>query len=585
MLKLFKYLKPYWLKILALFLTIAIQTWTTLQLPTLMAKIVNIGVANSDTAYIRYIGLHMALSALTAAICAFFASLLSSKISMGFSRDIRNEFFKKVLSFSISDIDKFSTASLITRTTNDISQVQQATSMMLQMLVRAPMMAVVAIIQAFRTAADMTWIIALAIGIVIVCVVSILSVVIPKFKIFQKLIDKITLLTRENLTGLRVIRAFNNDKIEHKKFETANTELTNTIIYINRIMTLENPLILLIFNGISILCVWVGISHFETDLNYVGNTIAFMQYAIQVLMAFLVLTLLFMIFPRANVSAGRINQVLDQKPQIRWKNETIGTPNRVPSLIFKHVSFSYPNAAEKVLSDISFEAKAGETIAFIGSTGSGKSTLINLVPRFYEATDGEILLDDLNLKNYSENDLISRIGFVPQKGLLFTGTIASNIKFGAKNITDNEMKKAAKVAQADSFIQKLDKKYDSHVAQGGTNVSGGQRQRLSIARAIAKNPEIYIFDDSFSALDMKTDQKLRAALKPVTKNSIVLIVAQRINTIKNADQIVVLENGKIVGKGKHYNLLKSCKVYQEIVKSQLSEAEYINEAKIAEEIK
>lgn len=585
MFKLLRFLKPYLGQVILLALIIATQTWTTLQLPALMSKIVNGGIIPSDTNYIWYIGLHMLCSALVSAFCALLAAFLSSKISMSFARDLRNSVFEKILSFTVSDINSFSTASLITRTTNDISQVQQAASMMLNMLVRAPMMAVVAIIQAFRTAADMTWIIALAVAVTIFLVALILGSVMPKFKIFQTLLDKITLLTRENLTGIRVIRAFNNDKFEQKKFAAANDELTRTILFINKIMSLENPLILLVFNGVTVLCIWIGISHIEANFDYVGNMIAFMQYALQVLMAFLVLTILFVMLPRANVSATRINEVLLKKSEINWKESTAGAPSRTPSIKFEHVSFAYPDAKEKILSDISFSAKSGETVAFIGSTGSGKSTLINLVPRFYEATSGKILINDLDIKDYSKNDLISMIGYVPQRGVLFSGTIAENIKFGAPKISDEKMKKAAEIAQAKNFIEKFEKKYNHHIAQGGSNVSGGQRQRLSIARAIAKDPEIYVFDDSFSALDMKTDQNLQKALKEVTKNSIVLIVAQRINTIKNADKIIVLEKGKIAGKGNHAELLSSCKTYQKIVESQLSEDEFKKELKLAKEVK
>ena len=342
-------------------------------------------------------------------------------------------------------------------------------------------------------------------------------------------------------------------------------------------MSLQDPLIGIVFNGATLLITWVGLNHLETDLSYLGNTIAFAQYASNVILSCLILTMLFVILPRANVSAGRLNEVFKTKSKISWKPETVGSPDLTPSVKFKNVSFSYPGAEEKVLENISFSAKAGETTAFIGSTGSGKSTLISLVPRFYEPTSGEISVNGLNLKDYSQSDLMRRIGYVPQRGVLFSGTVASNIAFGAPSLDESSMESVAKISQSDEFIHKLEKKYESHIAQGGTNVSGGQKQRLSIARAIAKKPEIYIFDDSFSALDMKTDKTLCAALKPETKNSVVLVVAQRINTIKDADQIIVLDKGKIVGKGNHYSLLGSCKIYQEIVKSQFSEAEFKQE--------
>ena len=581
MLKLLKYLKPYWWQVIILLLSVGLQTWFTLQLPALMAEIVNSGIAEKNMDIVWQIGLKMLGCAIITAICAISSGFFASRIGTAFSRDLRSDFYKKVLCFSISDTDKFSTASLLTRTTNDISQVQQVVVMMLSMMIRAPMMSIVALIQAFKTAPNMTWIIALAIGIMAILIFIIISSVMPKFKMLQKLMDKITLLTRENLTGLRVIRAFNNEAFEKKKFVHANDELTGTLLTINKIMSLTSPLLSLIFNGISLLCIWVGISLIPTDISYLGNMMAFMQYAIQVVMSFLVLTLFFMMLPRANVSAARINEVLNTHEKIHWKKETVGIPEKTPSVEFKNVSFRYGHAEENVLENISFSAKAGETVAFIGSTGSGKSTLINLIPRFYEATEGEIILNGINIQDFSKADLMSRIGFVPQRGILFSGTIKSNIKFGAKNISDKDVEEAAKVSQSLEFIKKNPDGFKAHISQGGTNVSGGQKQRLSIARAIAKKPEFFVFDDSFSALDMKTDQTLRAALKPLTTSAITLIVAQRASTIKDADQIVVLDKGKIAGKGSHEHLLKTCKVYQEIVKSQLSEEEYKKELKNA----
>ena len=386
-----------------------------------------------------------------------------------------------------------------------------------------------------------------------------------------------TLITRENLTGLKVVRAFNNEKVEKRKFIETNDDLTRLMIFIDRILELSNPLINIIFNGLTLLCSWVGISLLTQNFDYLGNMTAFAEYVTYVMMSFLMLSLFFIMVPRANVSAARINEVLKAKDKIRWLKETRGIPSKRSSVEFRKVDFAYPDAAEKVLDDISFVAEAGKVTAFIGSTGSGKSTLINLVPRFYEATSGEILVDGLNIKDFSKDDLIRRIGLVPQRGLLFAGTVTSNIKFGAPNATAAEVKKAAEIAQADGFIQKLSGGYNAHIAQGGTNVSGGQKQRLSIARAICKNPDIFIFDDAFSALDMKTDAKLREALKPVTNDAVVLIVAQRISTIKDADQIVVLDKGKMVGKGTHRELLKKCEVYQAIVKSQLSDEEWRKE--------
>lgn len=582
MLKLLRYLRPYWWKLIILLALIAIQVWSAIQLPAIMAQIVNNGIVAGNLTYVWEAGLRMVMFALIAAACATGANFLASMIGTGFARDLRGDIFSKILSFSVTDMKDFSTASLITRTTNDVQQVQQAAVMCMTMFLRAPMMAVMAIIQAAATAPDMTWIIALAVGVLLVLVVVILAIVMPKFKIFQKLLDRITMLTRENLTGLRVIRAFNNEALEHKKFDKANDEITNLAIWVNKVMSLQNPLVNLVFNGTTILCIWIGVSLITKDVAYLGNMMAFMQYAVQVIMSFLFLTMMFVVLPRANVSARRINEVLDTKAKIEWKARTIGKPSLVPSVEFENVSFSYVKAEEKVLEEVSFVAKAGETTAFIGSTGSGKSTLINLVPRFYEATGGKIRINGIDIRDYAQEDLMRRIGYVPQRGILFAGTVASNIKFGAPEITDEEMKRAAEIAQAGEFIGKMEKGYESHIAQGGSNVSGGQKQRLSIARAVAKKPDIYIFDDSFSALDMKTDAKLRKDLKPVTKDAVTLIVAQRISTIKDAEQIVVLNEGKVVGKGTHGELLRDCRVYREIAKSQLSEAEFERELKLGE---
>lgn len=439
------------------------------------------------------------------------------------------------------------------------------------------MMGLGAIFQAYRTAPDLTWTIALGIGIIIFFTVIIMAAVIPKFKLFQTLIDRLVLIARENLTGLRVVRAFNKEAYEGQKFAKTNREITKTAIFFGKLMSLENPLTNLVFDGVTLLIVWLALHKLETDITYLGDMMAFVQYASQVLISFLILTMLFVILPRANVSAARLQEVFKTKNKITWKPTTDGVPSRTPSVEFKNVDFLYAGAEENVLKNISFKANAGETTAFIGSTGSGKSTLISLLPRFYEATGGEILVDGLNIKNYSAADLMSRIGYVPQRGILFAGSVKSNIAFGAPALKDPDIHMSARIAQAYDFVEKLDGKFSAHIAQGGSNVSGGQKQRLSIARAIAKKPEIYIFDDSFSALDMKTDRKLREALKPETKDAVVLIVAQRINTIKDADQIIVLDGGKIVGRGCHSELLKTCAVYRDIVKSQFSEAEFKKE--------
>lgn len=561
------------------------QVYATLRLPALMADIINSGIVKSDTNSIWMAGVQMLMLAIISALCALIANYFSARIGTNFSRDVRASVFAKVLNFSISDTKEFSTASLMTRTTNDVDQVQRAVVMMLSLMLRAPLFCIIAIIMAIQTAPDMLWIIALSVVAILGSVILIMSLVIPKFKVFQKLIDRITLLTRENLTGLRVIRAFNNEKIEKEKFSKTNDKLTRLLIFIDKIMELQNPLINMIFNGSTLLCYWVGISLLNTDYAYLGNMAAFAQYVTYVMMAFLMLSILFVMLPRANVSAERINEVLKTTSGIYWKDSTSGIPNNRASVEFKNVDFSYPDADDKMLADISFMARAGETTAFIGSTGSGKSTLISLVPRFYDATAGEILINGVNIKEYSQDDLMKKIGFVPQRGVLFSGTVKSNIMFGAPNAGMADVEQAAEISQSKEFIEKMPEKYNSHISQGGTNVSGGQKQRLSIARAICKKPDIYVFDDSFSALDMETDKNLRNALKTITQDAVVLIVAQRISTIKNAGQIIVLDNGKIVGKGTHLELLKKCKTYQDIAKSQFSEKEYALELAAAKAIK
>lgn len=573
MLKLFKYMKPYFWQCLVLVLAVGLQVFGTLMLPTMMADIVNNGINNNDTDYIFRTGIFMFLVTVVSALGTLVSSYFSTKVSAGISRDMKRDLFAKVLSFSITETEQFSTASLVTRTTNDVSQVQQTMVMCLSMLVRAPLMAVGAVVQAFVVAPDMTWIIALAIGILLIFSIVIIGSVMPKFAVFQKMMDRINLLTRENLTGVRVIRALNKEDYEEKKFKKANEELTKTDLSIVRIMQLQTPIMMLVFNMTSLFAIWVGVSRLSFDMSYLGKMIAFMQYATQVIMSFLFLTMLFVLIPRANVSAKRINEVLVTKSKIVFPEKSLDISKSKTSVEFRNVSFGYKTTDGKILDNINFIAETGKTTAFIGSTGSGKSTLINLVPRFYDATEGQILINGVEIQNYSEADLINRIGLVPQKGYLFGGTVRSNILFGVKNGSDEQMKKAAEVAQAAEFIEKMSKKYDTEISEGGTNVSGGQRQRLSIARAVAKNPEIYVFDDAFSALDMKTDRNLRRALKKITEDSVVLVVAQRINTIRDAEQIIVLEQGKIVGKGTHYELLKNCRVYLEIAKSQFSEKE------------
>ena len=587
MLKSIKYLKPYFWQCLLIVLGVALQVYTALELPALSSDIMNKGVAESNMSFIFQTGLLMlgitALGSFGSIVSSYFSAKVSSRVAM----DMRRDFFAKVMSLSFADVEKFSTASLITRTTGDIWTVQRTLIMSLTMMVRVPFMAIGAIIQAFRTAPNMTWIIAVSVAILFIQAAILISLAIPKFKVYQKILDKINSITRENLTGIKVIRALNKQKYEENKFEYSNEKLKTTDIYISKVMAFQQPVVNLVFNLSAVLILYVGVSSLRTDMSYLGRMLAFSQYSAQVLMSFLFLTFLFVMIPRGNVSSKRISEVLETKSQITFKDQMTETPSEVPSVEFKHVTFSYGEKSEAIIEDISFVAKAGQTTAFIGSTGSGKSTLINLVPRFFDATEGEVLINGLNIKEYTENALMDKIGYVPQKGYLFTGTVRSNILYGVENLKKSEldarMRHAAKIAQAEEFITKLKDQYDAPISQGGTNVSGGQRQRLAIARALAKQPEILIFDDAFSALDMKTDKKLREDLKSEIQDTVVLIVAQRISTIKEAEQIIVLDQGKMVGKGTHLELLKKCKVYQEIAKSQFSEEEFADEMRQAKE--
>ncbi len=577
MLKLFKYLKPYTLQIIFLIVLVFGSVAATLQLPDYMAKIINDGIVNQNNNLILNTGLLMLLVALGGALCTVGVGYFSSKIATGFSRDIRDKVFSKVENFSSVEFNKFSTASLITRSTNDIQQIQMVTVLILRMILQAPITGIWAIIKAYHLSPSMSWIIALAVTVLLGVIIVLFTVAMPKFKLLQKLIDKLNRVTRENLTGLRVIRAFNNEHVEQEKFDKTNVELTATNLFVNRLMVIMQPVMMLILNLTSVLIVWVGASWINTGNLEVGNMIAFMQYAMQVIMAFLMISIVFIMIPRASVSAGRVNDVIETKPSIKDPKKPIKAKRQtVGELEFKNVNFTYPGADTPVLENISFKANPGETTAFIGSTGSGKSTLINLIPRFYDVTSGEIVIDGVDIRQYKLEDLYSKIGYVPQKGVLFSGTVSSNIKYGALEASDIEMQEIARVSQSEEFIKNLDGKFEAPISQGGTNVSGGQKQRLSIARAIIRKPEIYIFDDSFSALDFKTDAMLRKALKSKIKNKTVLIVTQRISTILSAEKIIVLDDGKMVGKGTHQQLLKNCKVYREIAYSQLSEKELLD---------
>jgi len=574
MLKLLKYLKDYWWQILLVIIFVIIQTYTDLTLPEFMSKIVDTGIVNSDTDYIIKVGFQMLGLALFGAVATIIVGYFSSKVASGLSRKLRKEVFEKVTNFSSEEIDKFSSASLITRTTNDIQHVQMAIFMIFRMLLMAPIIGIGGVTKVIKNSPSLTWVIAVAVALLFIVIVILFSLAMPKFKMFQKLVDRLNLVTRENLTGLRVIRAFNNEEYQEEKFDKANKDLTKLNLFVNKVMILLQPTTMLIMNVTTIGVIWFG-SHFvDAGTLQIGDMMAFIQYAMQIMSSFMMLSMLFIIIPRASISANRVIEVLETEPKIKNPVEgKVADKKLIGQVEFKHVSFSYPGADEAILTDISFVAESGKTTAFIGSTGSGKSTLINLIPRFYDVTVGEILVSGVNVKDYTQHELRKNIGYVPQKGVLFSGTIKSNLKYGNSKLTDEEMKEVARVAQALEFIEAKDKKFDSHISQGGKNVSGGQKQRLSIARALAKNPDIFIFDDSFSALDFKTDKVLRSELKKHTKNATVLIVAQRISTIMNADKIIVLDEGKIVGAGTHKELIKNCEIYKEIALSQLSEEE------------
>lgn len=527
-----------------------------------------------QTNYILLTGLKMLGIALLSMISTIFVGLLGSRMAARLGKTLRKNVFTKVMGFSKTELKEFSTASLITRTTNDVQQVQMVMVMLLRVVFYAPIIGVGGVIKSMSTNSSMAWIIAVAVMCVLSIVIVLFSLVMPKFKVFQELVDRLNLVTREILSGLPVIRAFATEKTEEERFDKANTSLSKLLLFVDRTMGLMMPLMMLTMNTIVIVILWKGSYAIDDGLMQVGDIMAYIQYTMQIIMAFLMISMVSIILPRASVSAKRVMEVIETESVIKDPTSPKKLNKKKKGVVeFKDVSFHYPDADENVIEHISFTAGPGKTTAFIGSTGSGKSTVINLIPRFYDVTAGKILVDGVDLRHIETKVLRSKIGFVPQKGVLFTGTIESNIKYGNPSMSDAEMKEAARIAQATEFIEALPDKYNYEIAQGGTNVSGGQKQRLSIARAIATKPEIYIFDDSFSALDFKTDATLRAELKKVTQDSTVLIVAQRISTILNADQIVVLNEGKVAGIGTHQELMKSCDVYKEIALSQLSEEE------------
>ena len=535
---------------------------------------IGLDTGHMSTVYILKTGAKMLGLAALGMAASILACLMASRVGSKVGRGLRRDTFRKVIGFSNAEFDKFSTASLITRSTNDIQQIQLLTVMILRIVLYAPIMAIGGILKVSKTNVDMFWIIGLAVLLIVMVVAVLFIVVMPKFKIVQNMVDKLNLVSREILTGLPVIRAFHTEKHEEERFDKANKDLTKLNLFVNRAMTFMMPTMMLVMNGITVLIVWVGGHSINDGAMQVGDMMAFIQYAMQIIMSFLMICMISVMLPRAAVSAERVDKVLKSETKIHDPKEPKTLPkNGKGEVAFEHVSFHYPGAEEDVLHDITFTAKPGETTAFIGSTGCGKSTLVNLIPRFYDVTEGKITIDGQDVRDLTQHELREKLGYVPQKGVLFSGNIASNIMFGNPAGSEQEMTEAAQIAQAVEFIDTKPERYKSPISQGGANVSGGQKQRLSIARAIAKHPDVYIFDDSFSALDYKTDTVLRSALKEKTTDSVVLIVAQRISTILHAEQIIVLDDGKIVGKGTHEELLKTCDAYYQIAASQLSESE------------
>lgn len=573
MLRLFKLLKPYRLPIALVLVLIFIQTLSELYLPTLMADIVDVGIVHGDTSYILKIGGYMLLVAAFGVVCSIAAGFLSSKVSVGFGRRLRGKIFAHVERFSLQEFDKIGTASLITRTTNDINQVQQVLTMMLRMMIMAPMMCIGGIIMAVSKDAQLSLVLVFVIPILVTAIVTIAVKGMPLFKAMQVKLDKLNLVLREGLTGIRVIRSFNRIDHETRRFDEANLDLTQTAVKVNRLMASLMPIMMLVLNFSTIAILWFGGLRIGNGDMQVGALMAFIQYAMQIMFSLLMVSMMFVMIPRASASAARINEVLEMTPEIKDPVQPKTSRGRQGYIEFRDVTFSYPGAEKPALSNISFHANPGEVTAIIGGTGSGKSTLINLIPRFYDVDSGQILVDGVDVREMSQESLREKIGLVPQKALLFTGTITDNIRYGRETATDEEIRHAARIAQAEEFITGMEDGFDSIIAQGGANVSGGQKQRLSIARALVRKPEIYAFDDSFSALDFRTDARLRAALKEETTNSTVLLVAQRVSTVMDADRIIVLDEGKIAGIGTHRELMDTCKVYREIVSSQLSEEE------------
>lgn len=583
MVKIFRYLKPKeWMLAGISLVFIVLQVWLDLKMPEYMSEITMlVQTPGSSMGDIWAAGGYMLLCALGSLIGAVTVGFFAARIAASFSQRLRSLLFTKVESFSMEEINRFSTSSLITRSTNDITQVQMMVTMSLQLIVKAPITAVWAITKIAGKGFEWSMVTAVAVLVLVTVVTLLMIFVLPKFKKMQRLTDNITRVTRENLTGLRVVRAYNAENYQEEKFDEANRELTDTQLFTNRSMVVMMPVMSILMSGLSLAIYWIGAYLIDAagamdKLVIFSDMVVFSQYAMQVIMSFMMLVMIFIMLPRASVSAIRINEVLDTQPCITGGHADGGKPGMSGELTFRNVGFTYPDAAEYVLKDISFTAKKGETVAFIGSTGSGKSTLINLVPRFFDATEGEVLIDGINVKDYKLDALYNKIGYVPQRAVLFKGTVTSNVAYGENGgggFTAQEVKEAVRIAQGTDFVENMEGGYDAPIAQGGANVSGGQKQRLSIARAVCRKPEFYVFDDSFSALDYKTDRILRSELKRETAGVTSLIVAQRVGTIMDADQIIVLDEGRMVGKGTHAELLRNCEVYREIAASQLSEEE------------
>ena len=571
--KVFSYLRFYWMQVIAIVVLVFTQTMLELELPDYMSDIINTGIVKQDIDFIYTKGFQMLAIALTVATISVITSFLSARVGSGLSNKIRKDLYLKIENFSLIEFDKYSTASLITRNTNDVQQVQMMITMMLRMVVSAPLYAIIGFQKANALNSSMSWIFAVVIPLLVFMIASIFTFVTPRFERVQKLTDKLNLTARENLTGIRVIRAFNAQDTQADKFNGVNVEVRDNNTILQRIMSFMMPGIMLIMSFTTILIVWVGAEKINTGSLLIGDMMAFLQYATQMLFSFVMMSMVFIMYPRAAVSGKRIAEVLNTKPQIIDPEEPVQAVRGIGEVKFENVCFRYPEADEDVLHDITFTARPGKTTAFIGSTGSGKSTLVNLIPRFYDVCDGSIKIDGVDLRDMKQSDLHDKIGYIPQKGVLFSGTIASNLTYGKPEASQKELEEAASIAQAKDFILEKEGGYDYLIAQGATNVSGGQKQRLSIARALVKKPDIYIFDDSFSALDFKTDSALRKAIHEKLSDATVLIVGQRVSTIMSADQIVVLENGSIAGIGTHRDLLKNCPVYYEIAASQLTKEE------------